>query len=365
MSYFCTEEFKYETLSFEQLITLGDKMSIHNHIVRGIVLTVMLGFFVTSANAQAPVYRGALLYSMPWDKSVPPVDSTQSTQVQTAYLWADEAMRLYPEFQIDSFFHAMTWSDTAKTFASNLYQIQDDNPLAYYMWTGDAIKPNPYKGSPGRAEFTFIQNSRFIAGDTMRTFSLLFPEIIADVVIADTLCKQESGGGPPGTSMDMVLVTSTILDEIKGKKVPLCVGYDMRAGKKGKVILSLSDTAYPWATYPVSAHTGQCLQFEYSPEWPRVPSDDEVPRLRDSTGWWIKPGKEYIVFLDFEGFQGDTANGYFTVVPSAEGTSGGMYPVVNGIVQDPWDDFGFGSTNLTVADWKARLRARINSLINP
>lgn len=325
-------------------------------------IATILGFFSSSASAQAPAYGGALLYSMPWDKTVPPVDSTQSTQIRTAYMWADEAMRLYSGYKIDSFIKAMTWSDTAKTFASNLYQIQDDNPLAYYMWSGDAIKPNPYKASPGNAEFTFIQNSRFIAGDSMRTTALLYPEIISDVIVSDTLCKTEIDSR---SSMHMILVSSTILDEIKGKKVPLCVGWDMRAGKKGKAVLSLSDTASAWATYSVPADTGQCLQFEYSPEWPRIASDDEVPSLSDSTGWWIKPGREYIVFLYFEGLQGDTSNGYFTVKPASEGTSGGMYPVVNGIVQDPNDDFGFGATNLTVAAWKARLRARIHSLINP
>jgi hypothetical protein len=90
-------------------------------------------------------------------------------------------------------------------------------------------------------------------------------------------------------------------------------------------------------------------------------------RLIDPTGgWWVKPGHEYIVFLTFFGIGADSTKGYFSVWPgtTVDGSSGGMYPVVNGIVQDPGDDFGLGS-NLTVAAWKAGLRARINSIINP
>lgn len=323
-------------------------------------IVAILGFFARSSSAQQPNYGGALLYSMPWDTTVPPVDSTQPVNVQTAYLWLDQAMRTYPGYRIDSFINAMTWSDTAKTIASALYQIQDDNPLAYYMWMGDAIKPNPYKAKPGHEEFTFIKKSSHIARDTGRTAFLLQPEIIADVMVKDTFCKTEVD---QAGSMNMILVNSTILDEIKGKKVPLCTGYGMKAGNKDKMPAGVS----AWETFPVIADSGQCLQFEYSPSWGRVPNDDDGGgNLIDSAGgWWIKPGHEYIVFVGFMGIQGDTSNSYFSCWPQGGGTSGCMYPVVNGIVQDPWDDFGFGETNLTVANWKAHLRARINRLVNP
>ncbi len=338
-------------------------MAKSNRVLRArlLMLGVVLGSISSTVWAQAPSYGGALLYSMPWEKTVPPVDSTQQVNVQTAYLWLDEAMRAYPEYEIDSFINALSWSDTAKTMASALYQIQDDNPLAYYMWSGDAIKPNPYKGSPGRAEFRFISRCSHIAADTGRTSFLLHSEIIADLIVADTVCYVDPSAL---SAANAVLVDGTILDEIKGSKVPLCVGHDMKTGRKTHDLPQSQVTA--WATYPVKADTGQCLQFEYSPEWPKVPSDDESPRLIDSAGgWWVKPGREYIVFLNLIGFQGDTARAYFSLWAGGGGTNGGMYPVVNGIVQDPWDDFGFGATNLTVANWKAHLRARINRLVNP
>ena len=74
----------------------------------------------------------------------------------------------------------------------------------------------------------------------------------------------------------------------------------------------------------------------------------------------------YIVFLSLTGIGVDSTSGYFTVFPglSGGGHSGGMYPVVGGIVIDPHDDFGIGaSSGLTVAVWKARLRALIAGII--
>ena len=90
--------------------------------------------------------------------------------------------------------------------------------------------------------------------------------------------------------------------------------------------------------------------------------------LMDSSGTWIKPGSEYIVFLSLIQIRADSNKSYFTTQPlwGAFGSAAGMYPVRGGKVVDPYDDFGIGaSSGLTVAVWKSRLRARINKLINP
>ncbi len=362
MSYLCIDAFVNE--DFNGSIPgrfIGVNMSKQNCFVRGMAIAVMLGFFVNSANGQAPAYQGALLYSIPRDTSVPPLYSGQPAQVTTAYLWFDEAMRLYPETVIDNFINSFSWNDTAKTIVSNLYQVEDDNPLSFYMWSGKAIKPNPYKGDPGH-DRVLIENRVMHIGDTGRTYSLLTPDVIADVMVTDTFCTIDSQAH---TAKDAVLVNCTLIDPIKGKRIPACPDL-MRSKSKGARTLGMTP-AYP--TFADTAVPGACLQFEYSPEWARNPSNDVLGRgnqLIDSLGgWWVKPGREYIVFLTFMGIGAESTKGYFSVWPgSVLGISGGMYPVVNGIVQDPGDDFGLGS-NLTVADWKAGLRSRINSIINP
>ncbi len=338
-------------------------MARHNSIISGVALAVMLGFFVSTAHGQAPAYQGALLYSIARDTSVPPLYAGQPAQVTTAYLWLDDALRLYPESVIDNYINSFSWNDTAKVIVSNIYQMEDDNPLSFYMWSGKAIKPNPYKGDPGHDQ-VLIEDRVMHIGDTGRTYSLLAPDVIADVMVVDTFCTMDTNSNPYD-KRDVVLVNCSLLDPIKGKRIPACPDM-MRSKYKGVRTLGFTP-AYP--TYADTASVGTCLQFEYSPEWQRSQTDEYRMRTRlidSSGGWWVKPGHEYIVFLTFLGFGADSTKGYFSVRPGTTvlGTSGGMYPVVNGIVQDPGDDFGLGS-NLTVADWKARLRARINSIINP
>src|ERR1700733_6061362 len=132
------------------------------------VVAILLVLCTSSAPAQPKPYYGALLYSMPRDTSVPPVYPGQPPTVTTGYLWLDEAMRNYSEFQIEGFFNALTWSDTMKTFASIFYQASDDNPLSFRLWSSTAIRPNPYKGSPGQAEVAFPNRVAQIAGDSGR-----------------------------------------------------------------------------------------------------------------------------------------------------------------------------------------------------
>ncbi len=341
-------------------------MTQHNSLVWSILLGVMLSFYVTSAEGQTKPYYGPLLYSMHGDTAVPPVYVGQPPQVTTGYLWIDDVMRLYPETKIDSFFNSLSWGDTMKTLASVFYQAQDDNPLSFYNWSGKLLKPNPYKGDIGRVQLQF-EHRMGIALDTGRTYALLTADIISDVFIVDTNCVKD----PPNSAFDMVFVNSMILDEIKGKKVPLCVGEGMRAHRNNKGATAQSTGTIPWATYPVSADSGTCLQFEYSPAWHRISGlDYPGPNLIDSLGgWWVKPAHEYIVFLNFMGISHDSVNGYFTLWPSGaapvNAASGCMYPVVSGIVQDPYDDFGLGGANLSVSLWKARLRARIDKIIHP
>lgn len=108
-------------------------------------------------------------------------------------------------------------------------------------------------------------------------------------MVSDTVCTKD-----PTASLakDMVLVNSSILDEIKGKHIPSCYGY-MKTRKKGA--MPQTSPASPIWTYSVPADTGSCLKFAYSPEWPANWLDDVVSinLIDTSGGWWVKPGKEY------------------------------------------------------------------------
>ena len=122
------------------------------------VLLLIVVFASSTVQGQTPLYYCAPFYSMPDDTSVPPLYLGQPSQVTTAYLWLDDLMRLEPEGAIEDYISSLSWNDTAHTIASNLYQIQDDNPLSYFDWNGVGIHPNPYKGVTGQAEVAFLHD---------------------------------------------------------------------------------------------------------------------------------------------------------------------------------------------------------------
>ena len=199
-----------------------------------------------------------------------------------------------------------------------------------------------------------------VCSDTGRNGFLVSADIIAHVKIMDTVSTFDSTAH---VAKHMVLVTAEIQAPIKGKFVPKCANNELNT-QPHQISQSVS-------TFPQLADSGVCLQFNYALEWDRFPNTDIRPLwpFGDASGTWVKPNKEYIIFLRLQGTRGNIDNNtYFTVIPmwGVFGTAGGMYPITDGLVVDPADDFGIGAdTGLTPSQWKAGLLTRINELINP
>ena len=325
-----------------------------------IVALFTVSFLPSISRAQLPYY-GALLYSTQRDTVEPPFYSGQPPAVIAAYFAAELAMRRFTQSQIDSIISIFPWNDTAKAIASMYYQMKHDNPLAFSLWEeGVSRKPDPHIGRPGHTEAKFLDFSNSDIGDTGRTHYLLSADIIAHVYVTDTQCFIDPSSR---RAPDAVLVNSTIIDTIKGRRVPSCSFEGIRT-KAGQKTHPQSIGTIPIPTTSVLAVPGSCIKFEYSPEWNRITSSDEgLVKLKDSTGWWVKPGHEYIVFLYLRGIADDSLTYYFTLWPGG-GNSGGIYRI-GSFVEDPFDDFGFGSTSLPPVAWKTHLRSRINSIVNP
>ncbi|HEY3875105.1 MAG TPA: hypothetical protein VGM92_06485, partial [Candidatus Kapabacteria bacterium] len=320
-------------------------MRLHNRILVSVALIVL---FATTAAAQAR-YTGIMEYSLPLLTSVPPLDSTQPSDVASAYLWADELMRTTKWVSINHWIGNLGYGDTMKFLAKMLYEVSDNNPLSLYQWQ---ISGNPnsvsqhlawnYLGFPAQEVPMLVNQIGAGMSDTGRTGFILACDLIADVSVSDTILKNDP---TDKITPDIVMAQATILDEIKGQKVPYCIGAGMRT-RKNNSNQALSYTTV-WPTHAVAADTGTCLQFEYSPEWSQGLAGDELPfwpALSDSTGPWVKMGGEYIVFLRIAGIGSDASSGYFSIQPywGVFGTQGAMYKVIGGIVQDPKDDFGIG-----------------------
>ncbi len=338
------------------------------------ILMPLFAFTSTAIAQRSPLtYSGAMEYSLPLLKAMPPISDSQPSDIANAYLWADQLMRTTSSADIETWLKNLINIDTMKFLAKMEYKVRDDNPLTLYQWEssgwpewGHADYPWHYKADPGVEVDRLTNTCGYLMADTGRNGYLIACDIIADIRVSDTSITNVSNNP---IAPHEVFIKSTVLDPIKGKQIPECLGYGMRA-RQGK-ITAQTTYATPWITHAVPDDTGSCLEFEYSPEWSRTKAGDQVPYanpFKDSSGWWVKPSGEYIVFLYFGGIGSDTSNAYFSVWPywGVFGTQGGIYRVLDGIVQDPNDDFGLGAAaGLPVNQWKARLRARIYNILNP
>jgi hypothetical protein len=340
--------------------------------VTALLVAVFLAFSTSAIGQVVPIqyYHGALLYAFPHLGTVPAVNPNQPTNIQTDYLWLNDAFAdVKPGFAMAGYIQSLTYADTLKYLGSVLYEVVDDNPITFARWATASTWPYHYGAAPGQIRVTLQSQFSKVAGDTNRTAFLLDNDIIADVTVTDT--QQYMWPSDPATPRSVV-VTCDILDRIKGQSVPQCV-FLYKAHSNGK-IQTLSVPFPPIMADTVPATSGTCFQFEYRPNWRLgIPPDYTYPgqpELTDSTGDWIKKDSEYVVFLNFVGVWSDSANSYYSLSPDHGwfGSNAGLYPVRGGVVYDPNDDFGIGASvggGLTVSQWKTRVRAKISSIVTP
>lgn len=105
-----------------------------------------------------------------------------------------------------------------------------------------------------------------------------------------------------------------------------------------------------------------CFTFYYAPGWGRyINGFKKFPLLDENKQDWINPGHEYIVFMSIANtcYYNDTD--YFRMRQNGPSQSAVcmMFPIKNGMVYDPENEFGFGY-NLDVNTWKSMIRAKID-----
>lgn len=320
---------------------------------KAIVITL---FLLASAVSQGQVDTtdtGPMVLSIPRLTALP-LYQGQNSDVAMGYLWLDQLMRSSSNTAVVRYLKGMHNVDTAKFLAAAYYRIVDDNPVSFAMWCGGL--PG-YLGTPGYLRVMLERSLEATLGDRSTVSAILSSEMILHIVATDTLSSIT-----PSAGMKVVLVTAEIIDAIKGQQVPMCPG-NMRTGSKGRKPASYR-TPIPTGAVPATVNT--CVQFEYSPDWTRNGSDiPDIGLLKDTIGDWVRPGNEYIVFLRIWGQGYDSTTNYFlTDAGASGGNNAGIYRVTNGHVEDPYDDFNFGGTNFSVDEWKAKLRARISSIVH-
>lgn len=321
-----------------------------------------------SAPNSPMLYDGAIRYQFDLLQTMPGIPMTAPPDVLAGYLYLQYLATNETRHIVDSVTALMTYSDTLKTLTKYLYELDDYDPVLFNRFLF-ARTHGAFKVEPAYIDVMAMQGAiQNLYSDTLRTAMLTYSDIIARVRINSTRKKIDTLAAVAHYD---IVVNATILETLKGQKVPSCIGIGTSV-KSGKNQTQQSgDSTSVMTGYSVStpADSGACIEWEYSPEWPQfiqLHTDQGIGMLVNSDGSdWIKSDSEYIVFLSFMDLGHDSSSDYKTLYSCASeyGHSKGMYAVSAGIVQDAYNDFGCG-VFLPRSVFTACLRQRIYNILH-
>ena len=309
-------------------------------------------------NAQAPpcfnVYQG-LTFPIQKITNFPPLNTGMPYDVLIGYIVIDSVCVNADLDTVNNFLAKQIYdNDTIKYLKKFWYVMTDYDPFIFnqvMFYTGNKT----YKTHPSilyKSCFDFL-SSNCSKGD----LAIITSSIIAHIKVSDLKFVFDSNAV---LNKEGYIVTGEILDTMKGRVFPSCKDFYHNDLETESVFL---DHELP----------ENCLQFEYCRGWTRGDNKDnsifiegrEGKKLIDDNGQpYIKGGMEYIIFLKPVIACDEQNIFHYTIFPN--GLYSEMYnlfPVVDGVVIDPEDEFNFG-TGLSVEEFKTSLRNRINSIIN-
>jgi hypothetical protein len=341
------------------------------HRIFSLVVSGMVGMQMF-ALAQLPCdepYIEDLVYRIDDPAVYPPLSIYMPYDVLLGYVALDSlhrAPRPQGQEQVISLLkRQQTLTDTARAILRVFYAMTDYDPIllrsAIMYMRGSSN--SPWKIS---SEFrkTLIPTIWKDSLEKQRLYRALFTSsYILHVRVLDTMELQSTY-----TGQTRIIVSAEILDVLKGQVLVPCDDEEPTR----RVFLPKRNAS---DQRTMRHNTSRCILFSYSPGWFRYVGGNDIdvvfPNESERLGRIIVPGTDAIVMLDFGIACWSDSSVFYYLSPieirnrPSERTSCGfgIYPIVDGIVQDPADDFGFG-TNLSVEQFKQRLREQIAAIRN-
>ena len=309
---------------------------------------------VVNLNSQQPPcmpYYLGLTYQISYPSDCPPLSMYMPLDVLTGYRAMDSVSSNGNYENVMNFIGRQTYNDTLRKIMRYWYRIKDYDPIKYQIYS--------FQGCPNEhiikrsIETRILNEIKKVSPQRFIDETLIGSDIIAHIRVVDTVKREDPTAITAKTDY---IATCEILDIIKGQVIPKCKDLIVNF----PAIHEIKNNNEFQSVAP-----GSCIQFEYCLEWPRGGNFSEL-NLIDTNGLpWIKKDKEYIVFLETRIVCFDDSHIYYTLAPLRMNNSYSvsMYPINNGFVVDPYNEFGFG-TLVPVAEFKNALRGKINEIIN-
>lgn len=316
------------------------------------LIIISIIFIPLNAFAQNPpckfYYRG-LCFKYPLAESWPPLLDDMPEIVREGYILIDSLLRENDYYKMNDYFHSLS-NEELKEYFNYYYHIRDYNTYHYMS----CIYPD-YEDQ--------IVNPFFIDGilescleDISEDFenenAIIFSGLMAHIRIVDTLYRNAWVDG----TRHQVIVKAEIIEPIKGKVVPS--------------LKDVSEVYFP-EDYddPVPrvqpALPGTQFQFQYKID--RFINRDTITNFMTGSQDkpWNKINCEFILFLPGKStICRDSTDVYYSPFPlMIDYHKGYFFPIKDGKVFDPYNQFGFGY-DLPVEEYKEKLKDRIRELID-
>lgn len=353
-----------------------------------VALFVMLGTETTKAVTYGylpnwPGYRG-FYYCLDMADYPTLLLSNMPYKVLQGYIIADSALRTMPSvtYLDDPIEKLNILSDTAEYIYKYWYYMNEYDPLRFYAFLHRKcpecknnanilhsdlqgrvyIYPKTLYSMISYILHVYVNNTVHIDTTSIDTLQSYTPVITGTdtTYIIDTVVE--------GSGKSEVIAFCRVLDTLKGGAFPSLTNAIFNNGSMGD---NISATAS--STYSIPNQTD--IVFSYIEQWSKGENTDyRWPQdyIFDANGGpWVKPGREYIVFLGFLGIDavgswdpvGSVHKQYYCIIPYHGVGSYNMYPVENGNVIDVENALGFG-TSVPIEVFKQNIRNKINEIKN-
>jgi len=321
--------------------------------------TVALNAIVYEPLPNRPEYRG-FYYWLDMADYPNLLQSDMPYEVLIGYIVADSVVRAAPGSRImsDAIRKMNLLTDTAQFIYKYWYAMNEYDPLWFYSFLN---KKYPEANISSRSLRSDMRSRMY--EDTK--FTYVVSDYILHIYVNNTVHIDTSNTKYPEFSK--TIAYCKILDILKGGVFPSLDNAIFYNGEqKNSVESGIVDNNYADALVPTIMPD---IVFNYVDQWRNGQGGRPLFNQRD--GHWIKPNKEYIVFLEFQGVDavgswapvGSIYKQYYTLMPYPHTKSYSMYPIEDGYVIDIRNALGFG-TKVPVDEFKENIRKKIEEIKN-
>lgn len=293
---------------------------------------------------------------------MPPLSTDMPYDVMVGYITLDSLRRNGDISLFKEFINKQTYNDTIRTIFKYYYKMLDWNPMLFHSF----IKSKDYSELPLPIIQDEIVEKYYNISPSRGNSLVALSYFIYHIQVLDTLRFFDSTSV---TYQRGLKCYSEILNIYKGNILETnCNIHEDN--------LSVKNIAYSNDSLQI---TNPILCFDIRLDWHRGEDPGDVVLTGiDNYPWsgikekmvdsldipWIKANQEYIVFLEpvlIDYY--DNYNKYQLFPMDFNSLTKGIYPIINGYVQDPSNDFGLG-TSVPYLDFIQNLNNIINEIKN-